>query len=358
MNEADREKIWRIIFESEMMPHGTAQAELAKEAVNLADVSRDLEMQFMARKNYVSATCFSGQASEMIVTFTWLLNHLEGLPEAAEYELLWPYKWVTDNGLRFSEFAAEQVDFFFEDSKARFRKFGYSLRPLLAIESEYHLQRGEFEQARELLEECERQPRDSLSDCSACDPSKRAHIWFDIGERERAVQVFRKEMLDANESCAEEPMRAAAHASYHFATLGRWDEAHQAYRMSYPKLAKTKSLGVFSLYCMRSKILEGELETAFGIFDKFLPTLAETRDQEGRFDYFRAGYQLMERLSAGGKSTVKLKNASHLDGLEGDELSTDALAKALHRKAEEIGSAFDRRNRATRYADLLTSDEV
>ncbi len=354
-----KEDIQKLLREAYQLPYGFAQADLIKEAVRLADVSQDKELQFVTRERYLSATSFSGMDAELIVTFTWLLNHIEEYTDNHEYNLLWPYKWVLASVIDLPDFSTEQVEYFLNDAKSRYQTFNnVETRVLDLKEVYYHIQRGDAETAEKVLKQGESTPRDFLSDCIACDPAGRAENWYNLGNEAEAIKLY-EELLASRKTCAEEPLLTHCRASLFYASVGRWEDALVAHQKGYPKLAKNDHLSVKAHFSLAYKLLANRNSDALKIFDTHLKTHLRTRDRWSAFKFYLAAWHMAQRLIEKGKSEVKLKSATKLpfhETPDSNTVKTEELATWLRSECQIIADRFDQRNNSTHFHDLMAMD--
>ena len=347
-----KEEVRELLGRASAMPNGYAKADVTREAVRLADVAQDLDLQFETRLKHVSSTVFAGQPAEAIVAYSWLLNHREAYGDRQEYSLLWAYKWIIDSVIDAADFSKEQVDYFIADARKRFEAYlGPQTRPIDSLEVIYRIQRGDLEGARKLLESLKGTKRGELSDCLACEESRRSYDWFQVGDVAAATEVH-DAFLKSRRSCAEEPMRANSRASLFYAVAGRWEDAEAMYKSGMAKSTRTPHLVLHcSLYGMAYKLLAGQEDQALPVFDRALGNYMDTLEKWRSFNFYLVSHRVMERQIEKGKKTLRLKSADRLPmaitngKLEG-EVPLPELSAWLLEEAAAIGQKFDQRNGA------------
>lgn len=351
-----RSQIETLLRQADQLPNGHAKADLTREAVNLADVSRDLELQFRSRLEHVEASTFSGQVSEAIVNYVWLLNHREEFGASRDQTFLWSYKWILDSAIEVADFSKAQVEHFLTDARTRFEAYlGPNIRPIESIEITYRIQTGEFDKARDLMAKVENSNRGRLSDCLACERSRRAIDWFQLGEPEKAAAA-NDDFLKNRLSCSEEPTRTNSRAALYYAVVGRHEDAAIAYRAGSAKSQRTDSL---ILKCARFgiayKLLAGKPADAIPIFDRSLRVYLNSIEKWPVFEFYLITHRLMEQQAEAGKKHVRLKSAALLPFMDGSDspVPVRELSAWLRDEAKGIGSKFDTRNGATFFAERL-----
>lgn len=351
-----RSQIETLLRQADQLPYGHAKADLTREAINLADVSRDLELQFRSRLEHVEATTFSGQVSEAMINYVWLLNHREEYGDRSDRSLLWSYKWVLDSAIEVADFSKAQVEHFLTDARTRFEAYlGPNIRPIESIEITYRIQTGEFDKARELMAKVENSNRGPLSDCLACERSRRAIDWFQLGEPEKAAAMH-DDFLQKRLSCSEEPTRTNSRAALYYTVAGRPEDAAVAHRAGSAKSQRTDSL---ILKCARFgiayKLLSGRPADAIPIFDRSLRVYLTSIEKWPAFEFYLIAHRLMEQQADAGKKLARLKSAALLPFMDGSDspVPIRELSAWLHGQAKEIGAKFDARNGATFFAERL-----
>lgn len=351
-------EIRSLVSKAVGLPYGFAKADLLKEAVRLADLAHHKELQWSTRMSYVGAATFAGLDAEQVVTFTWLLNHAEEYGEHCNTQLIWPYKWVLGTVIGFPEFSRDQVEFFFKDSRERYAEFGFNSRPIDFTETDYCLQKGEFERARDLLKQGSQLPRDDNADCRACEPSANARSWFVLGDLDEATRLY-EGMVQARLSCEEEPIRAHCVASLVYAAQERWDDALSAHQNGYRHLGRTDNLASLSSFSLPYKLAANRLGDARAIFDKFLPPMLRSRNKTSVIGFLQGGAILAARTLEKGNTTLPLRNG-HLLPVPGNPeegvVEAEPMREWLTAEANKLARMFDERNQTTHLQAILKQD--
>ncbi|HEY1122816.1 MAG TPA: hypothetical protein VGE67_14495 [Haloferula sp.] len=345
-----------LLRQAEQLSFGHARADLTREAVNLADVERNLELQFQSRLKHVKSLVFSAQPAEAIVNFVWLLNHREEYGDRSDYNFLWAYKWIIDSAIEIADFSKSQVEHFIADARTRFEAYlGPEVRPIESIEINYRIQRGEFDTARRLVAKVENSNRGQLSDCLACERSRRAIDWFQLGEPEKAAAT-NDDFLKKRLSCSEEPTRTNSRAALYYVTVGRHEDAATAYRSAAAQAQKTDALILkCARFAIAYKLLAGKPADAIPIFDRSLRVYLNSIEKWPSFEFYLISHRLMEQQADAGKKQVRLKSAALLPFMAGSDspVPIGELSAWLRDQAKEIGAKFDARNDATFFAERL-----
>ena len=350
-----KQQIHELLNQAQALPDGLAKADLTREAVRLADLSQDLELQFEARLKHVAATNFAGLPAETIVAFTWLLNHREAYGDQQDYLLLWSYKWILGSVICIADFSREQVDYFMADARKRFTAFlGPETPPIDSYEVDYRIQRGDFEEARRLLEKLMTARRGRLSNCKACEDSGHASNWFQVGDVGKALEIhdaFVKSRLE----CTEEPVRANCQAALFYAVAGRWEDAGMMYKAGMAKAGRTTHLMLYcALYGVAYKLLAGREDDAVALFDRSLGIYMETIEKWCTFEFYLISHRVMERLMEKGKKVIRLRSADRLPMADGKScVALPELSAWLLGEATVIGRKFDTRNGADYFAKRI-----
>jgi len=186
------------------MEHGKAKMSAMRTAADAADREGDVSYQMYFRMEMCHESCFYGDAMDMLVVFPELLALVDRYPNTPitvfdngfAYKdsldhVLWIYKWVLENCSSFYQIPMEDCLNFFEDAKSRLISYGYNLRPWYHALYDFYLPIDD-EKAEQAFHEFEKLPRDSNSDCKACERNAKIDFYLRKGDLEKAVFLSRE----------------------------------------------------------------------------------------------------------------------------------------------------------------------
>src|SRR4028119_2137094 len=128
---SDNDMIYDLLGRAYDFEHGDQQIALTEEAVRLADIHGDLDLQIEAKMALVEAATFGGAPEKALVAFSWCLGQYDKNPDLiSEYDLLWKYKWIVGHADAFPQISKIQIDGLLSDMTARYQRAGVSLRPI------------------------------------------------------------------------------------------------------------------------------------------------------------------------------------------------------------------------------------
>ena len=178
--------------------HGKPAMEVLRQAIQEADRYQDVPWMFLFRMEFCRESTFYGDGLELLVTFPELLALSDKYPNQpgnyrfvykteAEH-MMWIYKWILDNCTDFYQISMEDCQKFFEDYRKRCVSMGLSLRNYYASMYGFYWQIDEAV-AEECFHKYEKQPRDSHSDCRACERNMEIRFYLDRDNLKKAEQL-------------------------------------------------------------------------------------------------------------------------------------------------------------------------
>lgn len=324
------------------LPYGPARVALLEAAVAQADAGGDLDEQYDARQDLVTAATFSGRDDLMLVHYTWSLAAHDRHPGRFDTaELLWKYKWVVGNAANFPDISRVQIEELFDDMERRFRAFGSNLQPVYLQRQSVYAALGDADRAEAAHRVFQRLPREMLSDCAACEAGELSDYESDCGRFEAALAAA-EPVTAGRLHCTHEPHRTIARVLWPLLNLGRAGEAKWLQRKGYglikdnaPEFVQHIAKHVVYLALTKS------LDRAKEIFERHAADCLGGVDLLGRLSYLRAGALLGYALEATGRADVRFRTAPTAVGGDGTARGTRVWCLAEGRK---IADRFDARN--------------
>lgn len=187
--------------EYDAMGHGKAKIAAMRKAIEAADAREDRPYQFYFREDLCKESTFYGDELDLLVVFPELLALADRYPDTPTTEfdfyyddavdhILWTYKWVLSACEVYYQIPMEDCVKFFEDFRQRSIAYGYSLRPYYSLKYSFY-QHIDSRKAEEAFRAFERAPRDSNSDCKACERTTAIEFYLNKGDLKMAAQLSR-----------------------------------------------------------------------------------------------------------------------------------------------------------------------
>jgi pentatricopeptide repeat protein len=196
-----------------------------KQAINLADANRDIHWGFDLRLELIFEEKKTSRCKESLHAFTWILDAFDKHSgEFNEDDFLWEYKWMLGSVRRSVDVSPGLIEDIAEDYKNRLLRNGYSLRPYYSfrVHSAFFLDR--LDEAAEMLEARNREMRDHMSNCRACELDDDVELEMRLGNFDKALAAG-SEMLTKAVTCKHMPFSAYCTCMKYFARAGVYDKA-------------------------------------------------------------------------------------------------------------------------------------
>jgi hypothetical protein len=325
-----------------------AAVQLLEEAARVADTLADVPLGYRVREQLIPAACWSGHLDKMIVAFAWCLAQYDRDPERyAMRSLYWRYKWVVNEVVIFPQIALGKMIELFDDMAARYARAGISLRPVHSFRCYLEMVRGDEGEAARHYQAWIEAPRDSYSNCHACELDERVGYHAFRRSDEEAMRQAAP-MMTGKMRCAEVPHRTYARVLGPLLRLGRVDEAADAHRRGFPLLKPGHKLLEFAGEHLAFLALTGNLGRAVKALEQYLPYAVEMRGRLDGFLFLLDARLLLDRLTAEGTTSIRMRLPRNTPVWQ-EEARYDvaALDAWMKREVAATAAAFDRRNGTT-----------
>ncbi|MFD0588802.1 hypothetical protein ACFQZE_12445 [Paenibacillus sp. GCM10027627] len=207
------------------MPDGKQKLALLEESILIADHYLTVEDAFDARMHYLRYTSVCGCPERMFIPFAWCLAKFEKDPSKhSSFDILWYYKWVISRALCIPQIDLEKLEQLLEDFKGKCLLYHYSLRSYYKLQVSYLLHQGKSKEAAVYYKQWRSAPRDSLSDCRACEQNAFGHYYFEMNQNKRGMTAI-KPILDGGMSCQSIPQNTYSIMIYPLLKLGEYGDA-------------------------------------------------------------------------------------------------------------------------------------
>ncbi len=352
------EKIYDLLYDAYSLEHGKTKISMIEEALSLADIYGDEELQIDTRNDLIEAAVFGGEHEKAIVAFSWLNQKYKESPELINtFDFLWKYKWILSQIYSFPHITRSQIDAIFADAIECYNANGASLRPIYKSLCSLEMYSGNKEKAFEHYQKWLSTLRDSNSDCHACELTTQVGFQGFYENDEQALDVA-KPILNGKMKCAEVPHGTYGRIMLPLIRLNRFDEAQQTFNTGYKMVSKNKDflseIGKYLLF----QVLTNNTKNAVGLFEKHLSWAVETKHLDERFEFYNMSWLLFDKLESNGKTEVKLHLPNSFKHYKEDGIYNLAeLKTAFESHLSEIADLFDKRNGNRFYAETIEKNK-
>ena len=344
------EQAYQLLSESLELEDGEAQTALCEEAVRLADLNGDLQLQYLAREAFIRACIFGGAEEKGLVAFAWMLAQFDNNPgQFDQWAILWKYKWINGVVCDFPQVPKKRIYEMIDDLERRAVRAGYGLRA--TTNERYRAERfwDNREKAIEYFRKLEELPADDLSNCPLCETDERVSFAIYSGNDERALEVALP-ILNGKKKCGSVPHRTYANILLPLIRLGRQQEALRYHVKGYGQIANNKGFLdriADHLICLT---LTENFDRGITLVERHYSWTETIRNGFSHFHFFLAASLLFEQLAEreGPKGTYGVFNLSLPRSFplfsETGDYDCARLAAWFKQKAEAIAMRFDERN--------------
>jgi len=355
MSSAEAEKINSILRELYTMQYGDAKIALAEEAVRLADLNGDLNLQVTARNELISAAIHGGESEKAIVAYSWCLKKYDENPESfSNYLLFWQYKWILNNIHHFPSVSREQIDSIFADAVRRYQQNGISLRPIYGERCALELCSGNPEKAAQYYHKWLTENRDFYADCLACETNRQVEYLAVCGRDEEALKVA-EPILSGDRVCSEVPHLTLGSVLLPLLRLNQVETASECFTKGYKLISGNKDFLETVAQQIEFLALVGKTKRAARLFEKHFNWALDTRDLYNKFQFYKAVCLLLDAVKAE-KIKLLLPNGCK-EFREDGVYEVKKLRQSFLREAEELARQFDKRNGNNFFSEKLRAND-
>lgn len=340
-----QEQVEELLDQVAGLPNGPSRLALLEEAVRLADVHQDAGLGDWMRKKLIETAQFSGYPEKVLVAFAWRLAQSDRDPEMfPEEALLWQYKWIGSSLAHFPQITRKQIEEGIADMTRRYQRAGASPRPVFKLLWRSALDMCENDKAREFYALWEKTPRDSNTDCLACEQDDRVDYQAYLGDPEKAVGLA-EPILRGKLGCQEVPHLTYGRVLLPLVHLGRLEEAAECHRKGYRLIHSNREFLASTGDHLTFLVLTSNLTPAEQLFEKHLEWAVETKNLFFAWRFYLAARLLFSSLAESGQTSLTLrlpKSAACYQ--EGGCYEVTAVASWIEEMCRDLAARFDARN--------------
>ena len=341
-------------------PHGETRKSLLRKAWELSDAEHDYPWQMYYRLEYMDEVCFHGDCMESYIIFPEILKlYDEEIKKRGqeEYEsnILWKYKFLFDNAPEFYQISIQQYEKLWQDAKQRYQKCGYSLRPLYQNRHSFY-ENIDSEEAEKAYQEFEKCPRDSMSDCHACERGHTVNYLLHKYGLEKAIE-YAEPLMNGQLSCTEQPEAVKGNFLEYYC-LGiiegkkEYVEIAASLCEDVRKSIDKKEVALFHIPTVLLFYVLAKPRKALNYYKKYCNFMEENRNPNTKYWFAIAVLRFLKNL--GDKKTYKMILPSSFALYNEDDIyDVESLRKYYMDAAVDIALKIDNRNGTSVYMDRL-----
>ena len=340
-----------LLAQADDLPEGAVKIELIERAVALADTAGHRRERFEARKQLTRAAVFGGRIDLAMVSFAWTLAASDREPEKYPVgELLWQYKWLTENLPHLHTISIDQMAGLFADMATRYHEYGSTLHAVYQIRRDVAAQMGDARTAAALDKKFRAADRDELSNCAACVLDSNVDYHLSRGDDAAALEEARP-ALAGRVTCGEVPHRTHATVLVPNLRLGRVEKAVTSHKSGYRLVRDNPKFVPHQACHLAFLALTGNWVRAARALNRHLPDALAAPCHSWTFDFLCATELTASRALAENVEGLDVPAASRLAGGGHWEAIRDwATGESL-----ELARKFDARNGNDSFARKRTA---
>ncbi len=351
----------------EGLERGSVRAKGIKKALDYALEQQDVDGAFQLYEKFMNEDVMHGNSYQAIILFPEYVAYFENHPEKQQdynHDVMWVYKWIIANVLDFPQIPLSQIEDLYEQYRDFCKRFNYNLRTYyanIAFLIQVHLGKdGVFcgmtaKQAHSEMNKC---PRDSLSDCKACETSSEVSYLINNEEPEEKIIKKAQGLIEGKLTCAEQPHCALANIAEYYLEHGDLENAvkfaDKAYHLINRDYANEDNLTVKKAICM-TVYSHSDPNKAIKILKNVMRFVPENSNYNDLFEIYRSTYYFMHKLEEKGASHIRLRLPFRDEDIitEDNVYEIPVLKEFFYNKAKDIAVKFDERNGNTLFTDRL-----
>ena len=339
------EEFARVSLAADEAPVGVERVRAHEGALRLARADGSFAEEFVARTDLTQALYHVPRDPQNLVHFAWLRRSLDpehDLDQDDRDAVLWRLKWAVDLVEDIPEVPLASLVAAIDDVEEVFRADGYHLRPVHAARARLAQNTGDPEGAARELAAWLAEPRDSRSDCPACEHREQSRVVAPRDPR-RALELLGP-VVDGELTCGDEPRSSLGEAAVLRLDLGDVEGAVDAFRRAWHLAQDDPKASSTAAQCLRVLLRLGNADRAVDLLLPRLGWLDELHTPSARMWFAATAAHVLDRAGVVGLAPAEV------DGRPVAEVVAD-----LRRSADGIAAAFDARYGSTVVSDALAA---
>ncbi len=345
-------EIQKLLLKNEKLSHSEDKIAQLKQAIQIADVNKDLDWGYELRLNLISEETNLPYLIDSFPAFAWMLDALESHPERFDEEgCLWLYKWTATAAYSYADTLYEEVEKIFSDMKERVLKNGFSLRGYYSPLIYWEILQGKVENAVHYLELQKKEKRDLISDDEDYELDTQVEMAL-------LRQDFDEAILLSNNFSHKSGNGFFPFATHSYMTYylhkGKDNRAEEYFKKSITGLTnldKSIKCVVDCVSCLINYAAHYQTKTAWELFEQYAELEVKSMDSMS----FTFSKNVLPLLNQEGK--IELNLSHKLPYYREDNLyDIKDLYSHYYNKAKELAQRFDQRNRTDNFKQLLQKE--
>ncbi|MBC2184892.1 hypothetical protein HCB28_01725 [Listeria sp. FSL L7-0253] len=307
------------------MDDNAEKVKLLEQAIASADMYNDVESAVEARELLIETCLTAGFPKKQLKAFGWLVKKWEDDNSSVDtFDLLWDYKWISEQIATFDEISETQIANLLEDMKVKFELQNYSLRPYYNVSTISAMWMGDVEKAKQLFDKWVNTKADHLNDCRACETSAQVSYYYFIQDYEKAKETATP-IINGKLACAEVPHYTYGEMALVYLELGDAEMAQECFDKGYPLVEKQSAL-IQPLSCLLKYLVRTkQTEKAREVIDTNLEIVLQAESGMDRLLFLQAAYPLFDRETEANLVEMTEALTAKFDARNGNSYYQDLL---------------------------------
>lgn len=331
-------------------PYGVARSARIEELVETAEQLALDEVYAAGMFELMQSYEYGAEIHKTPILFAQILKLYDTRPEAFNdwrvHRMYWYFKWITNALLAVPEVPLTSIEAFVGQMRERYKASGHKLHAVYRCRFDIALHTGL--RTEDAYEDWATRPRDSMSDCEACEARNRGRYWYHHGDGDltRALREW-DPVLSGEASCDEEPAATISHALPALVRARRLDEAVSLHRSGYRSTRGKPAMDGEVGRHIEFAALTGNEPRGLELLAENRGRLDSAADPLSRLEFLTGVRVLLTRLAAAGHGSVVVP------GQEGAEHTVDAQLAHVAEQTDALAARFDARNGTSTIGDRL-----
>jgi hypothetical protein len=342
-------QIQNLLIQREKLSSPDDKMALLKQAINLADVNNDIEWGFELRLDLIRDEKDTSRCDESLPAFTWILEAYDKNPDTFdEGDFLWEYKWMLGSVRRNSSISMEQIDSISEDFKTRLLRNGYSLRPYYTTKVHTALFLGNLDDTRKYIDLRNKEIRDEMANCQACELDDDVELELRLGNFEKALTVGNS-MLTKKVTCGHMPFSCYCTCVKYFHEAGNMEKAQEYFQKAEADLAELDDMSqVSEIGLMLRFLTDYDKAKAWSFFEQHAHWNVNSED----YLDFVFSINVLPLLKEKGTKHLTV-NTSLSWYREDNTYDLQEIYNYYYERAKDLAQKFDKRNGSNYFSKQL-----
>ncbi|MDR2423480.1 MAG: hypothetical protein LBD59_01995 [Prevotellaceae bacterium] len=348
-------QIQKLLLQLKTVELPTDRIALLKQAIKHADVHNDTVWGFDLRLNLIREEKYTSHCDESLQAFTWILDTFDNAPGTfLESNFLWEYKWMLGSIRRNSSISMEQIEIISEDYRERLTRNGYSLRSYYTVKLHMAFFLGQMDEAKKYLDLRNKEIRDDMSNCRACELDDDVELELRLGNFDKAI-VVGNEVLTKKVTCGHMPFSCYCHCVKYFQQAGNMEKALEYFQKAEDEMAElTNDTSLIAeIGIMLRFLTDYDREKAWRFFEQYVHWNIDSED----YLDFLFSKSVLSLLSGEGCKTLKISPIVEWYRAD-DTYDQKKLYDCYRKRAEELAAAFDKRNGSNWFTEQLNNEII